>query len=127
MAEPTQEGQATGEGQSGTEAPGQNGETGGGGGLPVPPMLLILLVGVWVLWLLSMRSNKKKAKDRKEQLEAVKKGARIITHGGLHGDVVALDEKTMTIKPDKNSNLTMTFERAALWKFPGADDEGENK
>jgi preprotein translocase subunit YajC len=45
-------------------------------------------------------------------LDAVKKGDKVVTAGGLHGVVAGLDEKTALIQVA--DNVKMKFERSAI-------------
>jgi preprotein translocase subunit YajC len=45
-------------------------------------------------------------------LDALKKDDRVITIGGLHGTIVSLDEKTVTLRVNETSKLV--FERSAI-------------
>ena len=88
----------------------------------------LMLIGIWVFVLWMMRKQKGKEEGRKKELEAIKKGDRVITIGRLHGIVVALTEDTMTLKPDEKASATLTFDRAALWKVvPRSGDAKDAK
>ncbi|MFM7728366.1 MAG: preprotein translocase subunit YajC, partial [Flavobacteriales bacterium] len=51
------------------------------------------------------------AKEQKKFQEAVKIGDRIMTIGGIHGEVIETDETTVVIKIDQGR---MRIEKAAL-------------
>ncbi|HHI78536.1 MAG TPA: preprotein translocase subunit YajC [Planctomycetes bacterium] len=85
---------------------------------------LFLLLGVGVLfYFLLIRPQQKQEKRRKAILASVKKGDKIITTGGIHGEVVSLDEKTVTIKFGNDSHQRMTLERAAIGRVPEREAE----
>ena len=83
------------------------GSTGGGGGgmLSILPFVLIMLI----LYFLLIRPQAKRQKEKRAMMEALKKGDRIVTIGGVHGTVVGLKNqgKIVVIKVDKNTNLTV--------------------
>ncbi len=84
----------------------QSGAAGGGGGmLSLLPFVLIMLI----LYFLMIRPQSKRQKEKKLMIEAIKKGDRIVTIGGVHGTVVGLKNKgkIVVIKVDKNTNLTV--------------------
>lgn len=84
----------------------QPGGTGGSGGmLSLLPFVLIMLI----LYFLMIRPQAKRQKEKRVMLEALKKGDRVVTIGGVHGTVVALKNqgKIVVIKVDKNTNLTV--------------------
>ncbi|CVK19590.1 preprotein translocase subunit YajC [Sporomusa sphaeroides] len=57
----------------------------------------IVLMGV-IFYFLLYRPQKKEQQRRKELLDNLKKGARVVTIGGIYGTITALSEKTVTIK-----------------------------
>jgi preprotein translocase subunit YajC len=84
----------------------QSGAAGGGGGmLSLLPFILIMLI----LYFLMIRPQSKRQKEKKLMIEAIKKGDRVVTIGGVHGTVVGLKNqgKIVVIKVDKNTNLTV--------------------
>lgn len=56
-----------------------------------------------------IRPQAKRQKNKRTMMEALKKGDRIVTVGGVHGTVVGLKQqgKIVIIKVDKNTNLTV--------------------
>jgi len=87
-------------------ASAQSGSAGGSGGmLSILPFVLIMLI----LYFLMIRPQSKRQKEKKLMIEAIKKGDRIVTIGGIHGTVVSLKNqgKIVVIKVDKNTNLTI--------------------
>ena len=84
----------------------QSGAAGGSGGmLSILPFILIMLI----LYFLMIRPQSKRQKEKKLMIEAIKKGDRIVTIGGIHGIVVGLKNqgKIVMIKVDKNTNLNI--------------------
>ncbi|MFW5687552.1 MAG: preprotein translocase subunit YajC [Bacteroidota bacterium] len=69
-------------------------EEGGGGFAAFLPLLLIIVV----FYLFFIRPQLKKQKDARKYREALKKGDKIITIGGIHGRIVEVQEKTFTIE-----------------------------
>jgi len=74
-----------------------------GGGTPdaggamwtfVVPM--ILMVGIF--YFLLIRPQQRKAKEHKQFLENLKRGDRVITAGGLCGEITALGDNTLTLE-----------------------------
>ena len=81
---------------------------GQGGGMGT----LLFMVGFFAIFYFFMiRPQMKKAKDQKKFQEAVKIGDRIMTIGGIHGEVIETDETTVVIKIDQGR---MRIEKAAL-------------
>lgn len=67
-------------------------------------MLPLLLIFV-VFYLFIIRPQKKKEDKRKAMIEAVKKGDKIITAGGIHGTVTQVDETSVLAQVDTNVKL----------------------
>lgn len=57
----------------------------------------IIFMGV-VFYFLLYRPQKKEQQRRTNMLNSLKKGDRIITSGGIHGQITALNDKIVTIK-----------------------------
>ena len=73
-------------------AMGGEGTGGEGGGSTLSFFLPIILLIV-VFYFLVLRPQQKKEKDRRAMIEAVKKGDKIVTAGGLRGTVVKVYEQ----------------------------------
>jgi len=111
--------EATGEHQSIDPNAGQTEQKPDAMGFFSSPLFL-LLVGVWALFIFSSRKQKKKAQERKDQLSGIKKGDKVVTIGRIHGEVVALAEKTITLKVDKKGT-ELTFDREAVLAVPSQE------
>lgn len=79
----------------------------GGFGMLMP---LVLIVGI--MYLFMIRPQQKKQKETQRMLDALKKGDKVITIGGIHGTVVSTKENTVTVKVDDNTKID--FNRAAI-------------
>ena len=62
-----------------------------------------------VLMLSSSRSQKREAKQRQEMIDGVKIGDKVITIGGMHGEVVRKGEGTVDIKLNENNIVTFNL------------------
>ena len=65
------------------------------------PLILIFVVFYFFL----IRPQKKKEDQRKQMIEAVKKGDKIVTIGGVHGTVNQVDEGSVLVQVDTNTKL----------------------
>jgi preprotein translocase subunit YajC len=82
--------------------------SGGSSLLSFLPLVLIILV----FYLFFIRPQMKKSKDQKKFREALKKGDKVITIGGLHGKIVEVDETTVVLEVGNQQRLT--FEKSAI-------------
>lgn len=72
------------------------------------PLFLILIV----FYFFFIRPQTKKNKDQKKFREALKKGDKVITIGGLHGKVAEVKETTVII--EVGNQIKMTVEKSAI-------------
>ncbi len=79
------------------------------------PLVLIFIVFYFFI----IRPQKKKEDQRKAMIEAVKKGDRIVTIGGVHGTVTQVDETSVLAQVDNNTKLRI--EKSALSSIPGKE------
>ena len=95
--------------------------------------LIYAAIGMWVWWLFT--NKKRKAAKKQEKVErdrrsTLEKGDRLVTIGRMHGTVVAYTDDTVTIKPDSHSDMTMTFDRQAIFRIlprPGEEEDAGRK
>lgn len=74
---------------------------------------LVPIVVIFVLfWFLLIRPQKKRQTAIQQMQSSLKKGDKIVTIGGLHGTVDAIDESKIVIKSPDGSKLT--FDRSAV-------------
>jgi preprotein translocase subunit YajC len=57
-----------------------------------------IVVMVVIFYFLLYKPQKKEQKRRKGMLETLKKGNRIMTIGGIYGEIVSLNENTVKVK-----------------------------
>ena len=74
---------------------GSGGQQAGGSGLEGIFMLLAMFA---IFYFLLIRPQQKRAKQHKEMIEALKSGDQVVTAGGIHGKVVAVQEKVVTLE-----------------------------
>ena len=67
---------------------------------------LILLGGIAIIFYFFMiRPQQKKQKDQRVFIGAIKKGDMVVTVGGMHGKVVAIDEQSVTLEVDRGARI----------------------
>jgi preprotein translocase subunit YajC len=64
-----------------------------------------------IFYFLLIRPQQKKAKEHRALLEALKKGDLVVTAGGMHGKVSALDDQVVTLEiaPGVNVKINKGF------------------
>lgn len=75
---------------------------GGGSGLA---SFLPLIFMFAIFYLLLIRPQQKKAKEHKALLETLKKGDQVVTAGGIHGKVNAVEENVVTLEIATGVNI----------------------
>lgn len=84
---------------------------GGEGGGGMEQIALIALIFV-VFYFFFIRPQTKKNKDQKKFREALKKGDKVVTIGGIHGKVLEVKDKTVIVETEDQSKLKM--EKSAI-------------
>lgn len=68
-----------------------------GGGEIYSTLIMFGLI-IAIFYFMIIRPQQKRQKEREALLGQIKKGDKVITAGGIHGEVVGLDEKTLLIE-----------------------------
>ena len=64
--------------------------------------LLMFGVIIAIFYFMIIRPQSKRQKERQKMLEAMKKGDKVLTSGGIHGRIVAIEEKTVLVEIHDN-------------------------
>ncbi|MGC4375841.1 preprotein translocase subunit YajC [Fictibacillus sp. Mic-4] len=79
----------------------------GGSLVSLLPILLMFVIFYFLL----IRPNQKRQKAVQQMQASLKKGDKVVTIGGLHGTIEAIEENTVVIRCH---NATLTFDRNAI-------------
>ena len=80
---------------------------------------------ILIFYFLIIRPQRKKDKEQRLMIEAMKKGDKVVTIGGIHGTVVAVKESTVVIKVDDNARIE--FAKAAVSSVTSSEKKGPSK
>ena len=83
-------------------------------------MLLTFGLMFAVMYFLIIRPQQKRQKEHQKLLDAVKKGDRVISSGGLHGVVKDVREDTLLVKIAENTVVELS--RGAVASRKGGDE-----
>lgn len=83
-------------------------QQGAGFWITVLPFLLMFVIFYFLL----IRPQQKRQKARNEMLNALKKGDKVVTIGGLHGTIVELTDDIVVLRV--NDVTKLTFDRSAV-------------
>ena len=92
-------------------------QPGGGGDMFFLYMGLIVVA----LYFMMLRPEQKRKKALHSMLSAVKQGDRVVTVGGMHGTVMNLTEKTVTLRVD---TVKMVMDRVAIARVERDETQG---
>lgn len=65
-----------------------------------------------IFYFMIIRPQQKRQKERQKMLDAVKKGDKIVTSGGIHGTIVGVEEKTLLVQIA--DNVKVKVERGSI-------------
>ena len=82
------------------------------GGIGLLGSLAPIILMFVIFYFLLIRPQQKRQKETREMQESLQKGDAVVTIGGMHGIVHALDEGTVIITVDNGTKLT--YDRAAI-------------
>jgi preprotein translocase subunit YajC len=79
-----------------------------------PPYETFIMMGLIfvVFYFFMIRPQQKKQKDQKKFIEELKKGDQVVTLGGMHGKIYAIEGDTIQLEVDRGTKLT--FDRASI-------------
>lgn len=83
------------------------------------PFLLMAVIFYFMLY----RPQKQQQKKRDAMLEALKKGDRIVTIGGIHGTITAFSGDTVTIKIAEKVEIDVNRSAVGQVGTPGKAEE----
>jgi len=77
------------------------GGTSGSGFMSFIPLIFMFAI----FYLLLIRPQQKKAKEHKALLETLQKGDQVVTAGGIHGKVTAIDDGVVVVEVATGVNI----------------------
>ena len=86
-------------------------------GQAVLPVLIMVVIFYFMLY----RPQKIQQKKRQVLLDSLKKGQKVLTIGGIHGEIVTLSEDTAVLRVAEK--VEMTFARSAIAQVLGKDQK----
>ncbi|OCS88461.1 preprotein translocase subunit YajC [Caryophanon tenue] len=74
--------------------------------------LLPIIIMFVAMWFILIRPAQKRQKQTLEMQNSIQRGDRVVTVGGLHGTVEAVDDTTVIVNIAEGTNVR--FEKAAI-------------
>jgi preprotein translocase subunit YajC len=78
------------------------------------PLVLIFVIFYFLL----IRPQKQKEKEHQKMLAGINRNDEVVTLGGIHGTVVSVKEKTLTLRIDENVKMEIEKNSVAYIKNP---------
>jgi len=75
-----------------------------GGQSPIASLVPLVLMFA-IFYFLLIRPQQKKAKEHRAMMEALKKGDQVVTAGGIHGRITAVEENVVTLEIASGVNI----------------------
>jgi preprotein translocase subunit YajC len=76
------------------------------------PSFVIIIITMVIMYLLVIRPQQKKQKEHETMIAGVEKNDEVITSGGIHATVVAVGDKTATLRIA--DNVRIEVEKTAI-------------
>ncbi|MGL4525181.1 MAG: preprotein translocase subunit YajC [Spirochaetia bacterium] len=74
----------------------------------------LLVLMVLVMYMLVIRPQQKRQKEMRNMLDQLKKGDRVVTIGGIHGQVDEIKDSSIVLRVDAQNNTKMEFVKQAI-------------
>lgn len=78
------------------------------------PLALIFIIFYFLL----IRPQKQKEKEHQKMLSGINKNDEVVTSGGIHGTIVNVKDKTLTLRIDDNVKMEIEKSSVAYIKKP---------
>ena len=99
-------------------APQEGGNAGGSGMMSI--IMIVALIAIFYFFMI--RPQSKKQKEIKKFRDAMQKGDKVITAGGIHGKIKEIKENVIVLQVD--DNVKITIDKAMV--YPSASDAIES-
>lgn len=102
------------------------GGTSGAEGADQPNMLVTMLPFVLmfvVMYFLIIRPQHKKQKDQQEMIDALKKGDKVVTSGGVHGTITGVKDKEGILVIQVAKDVQIEVSRGSITKVARAKED----
>lgn len=88
------------------------GQPDGKGGTGIEGTLIMFGAIFLIFYFMIIRPQQKRTKERQKMLDAIQKGDKIITNGGIHGTIAGIEDKTVLL--DVGNNVKLKIQREAI-------------
>lgn len=87
-------------------------------------LMIGMMVSIFVLFYFIIHMPQKREQQRQQQIrDAIKKGDKVITIGGIHGSVAGVDTTNNTVSVQVDRNVKIDFARNAIATVIAKDEK----
>jgi len=94
----------------------QGAPEGGGGGQSTIYMVVFLVLIFALFYFILIRPQRKRQKEHQEMTQQLKRGDRVITIGGIYGQIESISEDSIVIKVESGTTIRMAKNSIAAVK-----------
>ena len=76
--------------------------------------LIMIMAIAFMFYFIILRPQKREQQTRQRMLQALKKGDKVVTVGGIHGTIVGIDDKKNQLIIEVTKNIKVAFSRTAV-------------
>ena len=81
-------------------------------GTSIWPMLIFIVILFGLMYFLMIRPQRRKQKEHQDMVEQLHKGDKVVTAGGIHGQIESISEDSVILKVE--SGATMRIARTSV-------------
>ncbi len=74
--------------------------------------LVMFALIIFIFYFMIIRPQSKRQKERQKMLDAMKKGDKVVTSGGMHGKIVGMEDKSVLL--EIADNVKVKVEKSAV-------------
>jgi|GEM_PF-1603155 len=78
-----------------------------------------------VMWMLVILPKRREQQAMAKMFAALKKGDKVLTHSGMHGEITAIKDQIVTLR--FHDNVRIDFDRSAISKSLTATETGREE
>lgn len=103
---------------------GAQGQAPSGGGSPFSMFGILIVFGIMIF--IMFRSQRKEARKRQEMLNSIKAGDKVVTAGGIYGEVTAVKNDSFVVKIAENVKIEVSKTGVSTVVNPAAAAEAKD-
>jgi preprotein translocase subunit YajC len=69
------------------------------------PLILLVILFFGIMYFFMVRPQRRRQREHEELIEGLKRGDRVITAGGIHGEIDYIDEETVVLNLEAGAKL----------------------